>query len=200
MDTQTILKLSENLFINWGYPLVLVSSFIETTPFGFLIPGSLIVSAGGYYSYSTPLNIGAIIMFGSLGMLTTFMIAYYLGYKTGYSVVKLFNQQKNSDRAKKLLENHGAVILTTALMANTTRFWVAYISGAQKYSFKKFLFYAIVSSISWNAFLASVGYFAGTERFAIEKGLAGVGIFSYVLVIIFSLLIARFIKKQTQEI
>ncbi|HLE49187.1 MAG TPA: VTT domain-containing protein [Patescibacteria group bacterium] len=196
MDVSNILRTTEFLFLKWGYFLVFLASFFETSPFGFLIPGSLIVALAGYYSYSSNLSLAGVIIFGTFGMMTTFLIGYFLGYKSGYSVVKLFNQEKNSDRAKKILTKHGAAVITTALIANTTRFWMAYVSGIEKYNFFKFFFYATVSSLSWNSLIVAIGYLAGTERFTIEKGLTGVGLFSYALLIILSLIVFRIFKSK----
>lgn len=199
MDVNYIFSLSEDFFTRWGYLLVFVSTFIETTPLGFLIPGSTIVAIAGYYSYSTPLNTGVIIFFSSLGMLTTFSLSYYFGYVTGYSLIKLYKQEKNSQKAKKILDKNGPIVITTALISNITRFWIAYLCGIQKYKFRKFLFYAFIASVSWNSLLTMLGYFAGSGRFVIEKGLAGIGIFSYILLLIIPYVIYRILKKNSLE-
>src|SRR3989304_4461371 len=139
METLVLIDKIENIYLSWGNILIFISSLIETSPMGFTIPGGFVVALGGFFSYGNKLNLAGVILSGTLGMLTTFLIAYVLGRKTGFSLAKKFHQQKYFELAKRLLENHGPIILTTSLLANITRFWIAYVAGSQKYRFFKFM-------------------------------------------------------------
>jgi membrane protein DedA with SNARE-associated domain len=97
--------------------------------------------------------------------------------------------------AKTLLEGHGPTILTTSLMANLTRFWVAYIAGSQNYSFFKFLFFSSVAALSWSSLNVAAGYLAGSQREKLESWLAGLGILSWALLLLAGLIIYRKIKS-----
>ena len=81
--------------------------------------------------------------------------------------------------AKNLLKKHGAVILTTSMMANLTRFWVAYIAGVESYKPHKFLLYSFVASLGWVSLMAIVGYIAGFERGNIEKIVGRLGVIGW---------------------
>jgi membrane-associated protein len=184
MEIQEIIVLLESVFQNYGYAILFLGSFIETTPMGWTIPGGLLVALGGFFAYGEGTVLALTIVSAWLGMWATFLLAYFIGYRTGGALIKRFKQEKNASRAKRLLENHGPAILTTSLMANLTRFWVAYIAGSQKYNFLKFLFYSSAASLTWTGFLVAVGYLAGAERGNIESGLARLGILSWVLLLI----------------
>lgn len=196
MEIAVLITKIESVYLNWGYPLIFVSSFIETTPLGWMIPGGTIVALGGYFSFNSGLSLVGVILSGGLGMFATFLLSYALGKNTGERLAKRLNQQQNANKAKRLLQNYGAVILTTSLMANLTRFWVAYISGTQKYSLPKFIFYSITASLTWNSLLAVIGYMAGSERERIEKGLTYLGFLSWILFILVIALILYFSKKE----
>lgn len=174
----------EDLYLKYGLLIVFLSSFIEISPLGWAIPGGIILAVGGYFSYGTSLPLIAILMFAWFGAWLTFLLAYFLGHQTGLDFVIKFRQQKNAERAKLLLEKYGGVILTTSLMANLTRFWVAYVAGTQKYSFIKFLFYSATASLAWSSLMVIVGYFAGSERRNLETGLARLGILAWILLVI----------------
>jgi membrane protein DedA with SNARE-associated domain len=173
----------EHLFAHYGYLLIFLGTLIETTPFGWLVPGALLASLGGFYAFMGPLRLSAVIFCAFSGMFITLLSSYLIGYKTGMTLAKKMHQEKNAHTAKILLQKHGAVILTTALLANLTRFWIAYIAGMQKYNVYKFMLYAAIASLTWVSVLVIIGYVAGTGRHTIETGLAQAGIFSWIFVV-----------------
>ncbi len=189
----------ELLFAIHGYWLIFLGTLIETTPFGWLVPGALLASLGGFYAYQGPLRLSFVIICAFGGMFITLLGAYLIGEKTGLRLAKFLKQEKNAHIAKILLEKHGAVILTTALLANVTRFWIAYIAGSQKYNVFKFMLYAAVASLTWVSLLVSIGYVAGTGRHTIERGLAQAGIFSWLFVFIVGGLLYWRLKDELKE-
>lgn len=180
MDLVSLLFLLENLFNSYGYLVVFVSGFIEITPLGWAIPGGTILSIAGFFSYGGGLSLVKIILFGWVGAWLTFLTAYFLGYKSGYKLVKKLGIEKSSEKAKVLLKNHGGVILTTSMMANLTRFAIAYVAGAQKYSPIKFVFYSAAAALTWTTLMVVIGYLAGSERENLERAIAGLGILGWV--------------------
>jgi membrane protein DedA with SNARE-associated domain len=200
MDTLQIIDKIEQIYLTYGYPLVFISSLIETSPIGFIIPGGLVVSIGGFFAYGKPLVLVGVVLAGTSGMMATFLLAYLLGKKYGMSLAKKFNQQDNAKRAKHLLEKHGPVILTTSLLANLTRFWIAFVAGSQEFKIFKFILYATVASLTWNSLLVFVGYLAGSERGKLESGVTRLGIFSWALVVVAGTIIYWKIKKEYKEI
>ena len=200
MQVTDLIDKIEKIYFSWGNILIFVSSLIETSPIGFTIPGGIIVALGGFFSYGNKLDLVGIIISGTLGMLITFLVAYFLGQKTGLQLAKKFHQEKYAHLAKNLLENHGPVILTTSLLANLTRFWIAFAAGSQNYNFIKFIFYASVASLTWNSLLVSIGYLAGSERHELESGIAKLGILSWGILIIALAIIYFKTKKEVKEI
>lgn len=196
MDLISLIEALEKLFASYGYPLVFVSSFIEITPLGWTIPGGTILAIGGFFAYGESVSLLWIIVFGWLGAWATFLVAYFLGYKSGYKLVKKLRIEKSSENARVLLKKHGGVILTTSMLANLTRFAVAYVAGAQKYAFGKFFFYSSVASLTWVSLMVVVGYLAGSERQNLERGIVQLGILGWVFFGVASGLIYWFSKKE----
>jgi membrane-associated protein len=199
MQTIELINQIENFYATYGYPLVFLFSLAEITPFGFAIPGGTVLIVGGFFAYEGKVNLFGIITSGWLGTWTTFLMAYFLGYKTGYWLVKKLKQQKNAKRAKRLLDNHGAVILTTSMLANLTRFWVAYMAGQQKHKFSKFLLYSGAASLTWSSLMTVAGYLAGSGRQNLERVIARLGVAAWVFVIFVFFIVYVLAKKEFKQ-
>lgn len=184
-------------FASFGYIMIFVGSFIEVTPLGWAVPGGLILALAGFFAKTeTALSLPLIILTGSIAIWLSLITAYIFGNKTGAWLIKKLRQEKNAHFAKNLLSKHGGSILTTSLMANLTRFWVAYVAGMQRYKISKFLFYSFMASVGWTSLISVLGYFAGYERQNLENisksiGIAGWGILGFAIYIIY-----RSIKKE----
>jgi membrane protein DedA with SNARE-associated domain len=129
----------------------------------------------------------------------TFILAYYLGSVTGKQLIVFFKQHKNAKRAEYLLENHGGAILTTSMLANMTRFWVAYVAGIQKYHFFKFLFYSSVASLTWVSLMVVIGYIAGSERGQIESIAGRAGLIGWAFLVLAFVILYISGKKEFRK-
>ena len=196
METKAIVAIIEQLYLNWGFLLVFLSSFIEISPFGFTIPGGLVVAVGGYFSYGDPLSFLIVLTAGFLGSWFTLILSYFLGRETGDWLVNKFKQEKNAKKAKKILSKHGAIILITSMMANMIRFWIAYVAGTQRYNLPKFLIYSSIASMSWIALYTSIGYFAGSGTINFESSVAKAGVIGWFLLAISGYIIIYMIRKE----
>lgn len=199
MDAAEIIKSLENLYLSYGYPVVFLSALIEISPMGWTIPGGLILAGGGFYSYGGNISLLTILVAGWLGSWFTFFLAYLIGNKTGMWLVKRLKQEKNAERAKILLKRHGGAILITSMMANLTRFWVAYVAGSQNYSLFKFTFYSGAASLTWSSLMVIIGYLAGSEREKLETGVARLGIIGWLFLLIALAVIYWKTKKEYEE-
>jgi membrane protein DedA with SNARE-associated domain len=199
MNTVQLIIEFEKFYLNYGYPVIFLSSLIEISPLGWTIPGGLILAGGGFYAFGGRISLLGVFISGWLGGWFSFVTAYLLGNKTGLLLVRKLKQEKNARRAKLILKRHGASILTTSMMANLTRFWIAYIAGLQKYSFLKFMFYSGVASLTWSSLMIVVGYLAGSKRQGLEAGLASIGILAWILVFLALGIIYWKTKKEFKQ-
>lgn len=199
MDTLQLIAFIEEWYIRFGYPLVFVSSFIEITPMGWAIPGGVILAAGGYFAFSGHIHLLGVILAGWMGAWLTFLLAYLMGFKSGNWLVGKLHQEKNANKAKGMLKHYGPAILTTSMLANLTRFWIAYIAGVEKYPFRKFLFYSAVSSLAWVSLMSTVGYIIGSERGNLESGMASLGIVAWIFLVMAIGILVWSGKKEFEE-
>lgn len=200
MNAVELIPIIESLYIKYGLPFVFVSSFIEISPLGWLIPGGVMLAIGGFFAYGRPIYFIGTIIFGWFGAFLTFLLAYYFGATIGERLVEKLNQKDNAERAKLLLEKHGATILTTSMLASLTRFWIAFVAGTKGYSFSSFVFYAGIASLTWTSFMVTIGYMVGAGRSQLESNLAKIGILSWLLVFLAIFVIYRKVKKEFSEL
>lgn len=197
MDLLQIFDLIGAVFDRWGLIIVFLGSLIETSPFGWIVPGGAILVIAGYLSNNNQnLPLISVIISGTLGTWFAFILSYFLGKKTGMWLVKKLKQEKNAAFAKNLLKKNGGVILTTSMLANLTRFWISYIAGVDKYSFSKFSKYAFLASLSWSSLMILLGYFTGYERENIKNIMSGIGILAWIFLGIALFVIYKSIKHE----
>jgi len=199
MTTVEIIKTIEGLYTTHGPAIALASGFLEVTPIGYWLPGGTAVIIGGFYSFGNTKLLFDILLFGFLGTWVSFMASFMLGKKSGNYLVKKLRQEKNAKKAEILLKSHGAIILTTSMMAGLTRFWVAYVAGAKNYSLLRFLFYSTLASLSWTSLMITIGYLVGAERGNLEGAIAGAGILGWVFLAVAGLAISYSIKKEYEN-
>ncbi|QQS39046.1 VTT domain-containing protein [Candidatus Woesebacteria bacterium] len=188
----------EVIYITHGYFIVFISNYIEASPLGWAIPGGVLVALGGFFAQSNILSLGGVLIAGWLGLFSVLLTAYYLGSKSGMRLAKILHQEKNAAKAKRLIEKHGATVLTTSLLASLTRFWVAYVCGAQKYSRNKFIIYAAFTSFAWNFILVFVGYVAGEEKERLDSNLAALGFLGWIILFVTVAIIYWYVSRENE--
>jgi len=199
MDTLAIITKIEALFDQFGYLIVFFSSLIEITPFGWTIPGGLILAIGGFFAYNKTGAVVAVLISGWLGAWLSLIGGYTLGKRTGMWLVKKLKQEKNAQRAKRMLDKNGPIILTSSMLANLTRFWSAYVAGVEKYPFSRFLIYSGAASFTWVALMVFIGFLGGSERGQIENLLTKTGNVSWIIMGIVSIIIFLSIRSDKKE-
>jgi len=196
MDINEARVFVEKFFLNWWWAIAFMSSIVEMSPAGWLIPGGALVAILGFIAWGNPEILVGVIFLSTLGGFIGVMSAYFLGFKTGQTLITKLNQKKIARKADEILKVSGPIVLTTSMLAGITRFWIAYIAGSQKYLFTKFLLYALVSSFTWSSALTVVGYIAGSSIEELEDGISILGILTWLLIIFSAIVIIVRTKKD----
>ena len=199
MKLQELIDLFGNLFENWGLLIVFVSSFLEMSPIGWLIPGGALVAMAGFFAYPDTTKLILVILFATAGGFISLVFAYYLGKKSGNKVIKKYKKEKIAKRSEMVLNKRGPIVLLTSMLGGLTRFWVAYIAGTHKYKLSTFLFYALLANFLWMSLLATLGFLAGTQKDKLDTLISQLGIVSWIFVIIAIAIVYWTNKKQYEE-
>lgn len=197
MELNRLIEFLGYYFDNYSNITIFISSFLEMSPIGWLVPGGAALAIGGFFANGKdPSALMFLIFWGTMGSWLAFLLSYFLGKKSGMWLVKKLNQKKNAAFAKNLLENHGATILTTSMMANLTRFWISYIAGVESYKLTKFLTYSFVASFGWTLILVISGYVAGYERGNLEAAIGSIGIIGWIILALALFILQRSIRHE----
>lgn len=197
MELVNLLNIISIVFEKWGILIIFIGSLVEITPFGWAVPGGVILALAGFLANNNQhLPIVPIIITGTFGAWIALVLAYILGKKTGMWLVDKLHQENNARFAKSLLQKNGGVMLTTSMLANLTRFWISYIAGVENYSFLKFNIYAFLASLSWVSVMTLLGFFAGYEKENLINITKSIGIITWGLLFIAIFVIYKAIKKE----
>lgn len=200
MDFLSLVQKTQIFFEQYGYITIFISSFIEITPLGWAVPGGVILALAGFFANTDKqLNLVYIILSGTLGGWLTLILSYLLGRRTGMWLVIKLHQEKTAAFARGMLKKHGGAILTTSMMANLTRFWVAYAAGMEKYGVLRFVAYSFIASLGWTSIMTFLGYLAGYERGNIERLARSIGAAAWVFLLLAVIILARSIKHEYQH-
>ncbi len=200
MDFLKLVHDLEVIYGEFGYILIFIASVIESSPLGWITPGGFILAGGGFFAYSKTLSLFLVIVSGLLGTWVTPFVGYWIGRKTGMTMAKKFKLEKKVDKARRIIDRHGRLILTTSLLSNATRFWISYAAGMQRYDLKKFIFYSGITSLSWVSLWSMAGYLAGGERISIERTVARLQFMAWIILLLALISIYVSAKKEHKEL
>lgn len=153
---------------NW---LFLALAFVESAPLvGVFIPGATLISVGGFLASQGILNVWDIIFFASIGAILGDFFSYSLGRWGGEYI-------KRKGIINRTLIFHGEKFF--AKYGNKSIFWgrffgpiraiIPFIAGLSRMKRRPFIFWNILSAISWAVVNVFLGHFSGTLLVTIFK-------------------------------
>ncbi len=167
IDINTISNLSFLGFSHWGYVVLFFVAAFEALPLlGLLLPGMMIVMAGGFMVKLGVLDIGDAITVVALGAILGDWLGYILGKKYGVSVLEkygkyFFFHKEQFNKTKKLMHNHTGKSLIIGRFNSLTRSFAPFIAGSTHTPFTKFIFFNIIGGIMWAIVFIMVGFIFG---------------------------------------
>ncbi len=183
---------------NW---LFFILAFTESAPLvGVFIPGATLISIGGFLASQGYLNVWDIVFFASIGAILGDFFSYSLG-RWGGSWIK----------EKKLINltliRHGENFFRK--YGNKSIFWgrffgpiraiIPFIAGLSRMRRGPFIFWNVLSGISWAILNVFLGHFSGTLIVAVFKKWSGKLTLVLILIVIIGLYY-WFIKNKGQSI
>ncbi|MFQ5474929.1 MAG: bifunctional DedA family/phosphatase PAP2 family protein [Candidatus Nanoarchaeia archaeon] len=196
-----VLTLPFPILNHWGYWIILFAAMLEATPlFGLLVPGQLVVIAGGFLVKLRILDIGDTIFIASVGAILGDLIGYLLGREYGYSFISrygkyFFFKKEHFEKTKKLMNHHTGKTLIIGRFNSLTRAFAPFVAGSSGISFIKFLTYNIIGGISWAVSFVMIGYvFGGSYEIASKY----IGKFIFIAIVLSAIIIYayRFVNKR----
>lgn len=196
------------IFANYGtaiYVILFVVIFIETglvaMPF---LPGDSLLFTAGLFAASGELNLsyllGLLYVAAVLGDNTN----YWIGRRVGLRVFNLkirgreIVKKKHLDNTEKFFEKNGPKAIIMARFVPFVRTFAPFAAGVGKMNYRKFFLFDLLGGFLWIFSLTIAGYLLGDVEWIrkhIDLVCLGI-IFISVLPMLFSVLKARFAKKN----
>ncbi|MEW2385886.1 DedA family protein [Micromonospora sp. NPDC047707] len=172
----------------WVYLLIFALTAVDAVvP---MVPGEAVVIAAAVLATSGQPELVAVWVSAALGAIAGDHVSYEIG--RGGGARRLANFPAESRRraslewARRALDRHGGMILTTARYVPGGRTAVTLTMGAVRYPRRSFLLYDAIGGVTWALYCVLLGYFGGItfERDPLRGVLAGLGVSVVVTVLI----------------
>ena len=196
-----LLNLPLPLIDHWGYLILFFSAVVETLPvLGTFIPGHAVVFFSGFLAYAGIFRLDAAIAVAFAGALTGDLLAYIIGRKYGHDFMVrygkyFFLNQERFEKTKRMVLEHAGKTLIIGRFGAFTRAVSAFIAGASKVKFFRFIFFAVAGGAAWASSSVLVGYIFG-QGFAVAAKYFGRFIVIAIVAIILIILGYRLLDKR----
>jgi undecaprenyl-diphosphatase len=153
---------------NWFFFFL---AFIESAPFvGVFIPGATLISIGGFLAYQDYLNPWKLIAFAALGAIAGDFFSYSLGRFGGDWIKnKKIISPQIIGRGEDFFRRYGNKSIFIGRFFGPIRAVIPFIAGVARMKRRPFIFWNVLSGISWAIVNVAAGYFSGTLIVPIYK-------------------------------
>ncbi|MBA2533552.1 MAG: DedA family protein, partial [Rubrobacter sp.] len=131
-----------HLIVHYGYLIVFFGVMAESA--GVPLPGETILIASGILAEQSKLDLGAVILFGTLGAVTGDQIGYWVGRKGGRPFVLRWGRYvkitpERLAGAERFFARHGGKAVFFARFFSGLRVFGALVAGVSRMRFGTFL-------------------------------------------------------------
>lgn len=177
---KTVASLIEILggLADWAYAVLFLAAVLETIPgVGLLIPGQVIVIAGGAAASLGYIDVGDVIVFATLGAVLGDTFAFWLGRRGGRGLLLRWGTRfglrpEHFDKSRAVLDRNPFVAIVLGRFNNLTRAFVPYAAGTVGFPAGRFLAFNVVGGLLWAAVSTLVGVAFG-RSYKLAEALLG---------------------------
>jgi len=196
-----------NLLGHWGYLIIFLAAFLESSAFmGLLVPGESVVVLSGVLASQGYLELVDCLLVIALGAVLGDSVGYTLGKVIGRGYFEkhhrlLFLKEKHIHKVDKYFEHHGGKTVFWGRFIGFLRALAPFVAGMSRMPYRSFAFYNVSGGILWSVSFTLLGYFFGQSWQLIEKwsGRAGVFVLFILLVIAgFGYLYRTIVRRQAE--
>jgi membrane protein DedA with SNARE-associated domain len=170
----------------WGYYVVFVMAFLETSAFvGLVVPGETVIVLAGLLGGSGVLNVGVIICVASAGAILGDTVGYFLGYRYGDSFFRayghhFFLKPEYLDQARQFFSLHGGKTVFLGRFMGWLRAFAPVVAGISRMPYYRFLVANVCGGVAWVTVFSLVGYFVGNSWRTIEEYIGRAGVLALI--------------------
>jgi membrane protein DedA with SNARE-associated domain/membrane-associated phospholipid phosphatase len=201
METKILEILLPHL-AHWGYYIILLMTFLETSAFlGLLVPGESVVVIAGLLASKGVLELGDVIWAASLGAIMGDTLGYFIGHRFGEGFFLkygryFFFKQEYLTEARGFFDKHGGKTVFFGRFMAWLRSFAPVVAGISKMRYSKFLGFNAAGGIAWAAIFSVLGYFLGNSWEIIRGYLGRLGFLAFIAGMAFLYAYFLFTKKR----
>lgn len=152
----------ERLYGKYGYDLIFLGALLEGTFLvGFYVPGSFIVLLGAVLARAGIVSFPLVVLFGTLGLVTGYVLNYCLGRFGWFHILKGFGFNHQIKIAEeKLMKSQDKTLFWGYIMPSSASF-LSTAAGVLKINFKKFFIQSLFTQLFWSLLWGGLAYIFG---------------------------------------
>lgn len=162
------------------------------------IPSEVVMPVAGIVAGQGSLQIGLVIVFGTIGAVAGQLVWYWIGLRVGEEGMKRFARRhgrwltlstREVDKADAWFDAHGHKAVLVGRLVPGVRTIISIPAGLAQMPLKRFLVYSTIGSGAWTAALALAGYALGERQEAITHWIGPIS------TIVFATIIAYYVYR-----
>jgi membrane protein DedA with SNARE-associated domain len=157
--------LLRHYFAAYGYWTLIVALLLENA--GIPLPGETVLLFASFLAYSQrELDLGLIILFGTLACTLGDNLGYFIGHRGGRPLLDRYQhffriRPQTIARGERLFERHGAKTVFVARFIFGMRIITGPLAGVLRMPWKKFALFNFLGAACWVSVIAGVGFLFG---------------------------------------
>lgn len=181
-----------------GYPGIFLLMAMESSVIP--VPSEVVMPPAGYLVQQGKMNMGLVILSGTLGSLVGAYANYFVARWLGRPLVIKYGRyvwitEDHFNKVERYFQTHGEISTFIGRLLPVIRHLISIPAGIARMNHWRFSLYTTVGAGLWVSILTWIGYFIGQEKSLImeysHQAVLGVVIFSVVLASVYSVIHKR---------
>ncbi len=196
-----------SLLGHWGYLIIFLAAFLESSAFlGLIVPGESVVILAGVLASQGYFDLWDCLWIISLGAVLGDSVGYSLGKAVGRGYFErhkrlLLLREKHILKVDRYFEKHGGKTIFFGRFVGFLRALAPFVAGMARMPYRRFLVYNVSGGILWSISFTLLGYFFGQSWQLIEKWSGRAGVFVLFILLVaggFGYLYKIVVRRQTE--
>lgn len=172
-----------SLLGHWGYLIIFLAAFLESSAFmGLILPGESVVVLAGVLASQGYFDLGNCLWVIALGAVLGDSVGYSLGKAVGRGYFERHKRlfllkEKHILKVDRYFEKHGGKTIFFGRFVGFLRAMAPFVAGMARMPYRRFLVYNVSGGILWSVSFTLLGYFFGQSWQLIEKWSGRAGVF-----------------------
>ena len=177
----------ESLLISGGYAALVLFGFLEAA--GIPVSSEITFDFAGVLAYQGHLNLGLVIIIGTLAELAGSYASYAVGRVGGRPLVQRLGRyvlvtESDVDRAERFLEGRGAWAIPVGRMLPFVRAFTSIVAGLLRVPPIRFGILSLIGTVLYAATVTSLGYALGSAWQSVSRGLSVLGYVVFAVIVV----------------